>query len=107
MSLLAAISQERVVSTQLIEGGVDSSVFENFMYHTLRAVRTNPATAEKTVLVFLDNAVIHRHSTVLKSLRKMKVHVMFNAEYSPHLNPVEQLFGLLKRRIKCKDVDSK
>jgi len=95
------------VSTQLIEGGVDSSIFENFMYHTLRAVRTNPATAEKTVVVYLDNAVIHRHSTVLKTLRKMKVHILFNAEYSPHLNPIEQLFGLMKQRIKSKEVDSK
>jgi hypothetical protein len=32
MSLLAAISQQEVMAIQLIEGGVDASVFENFLY---------------------------------------------------------------------------
>ena len=107
MSLIAAVSQDKVISTQLIEGGVDSSIFENFIYHTLRAVRTNPCTAEKTVMLFMDNAVIHRHSAVLKTLRRMKVNVLFNAEYSPWLNPIEQLFGLLKRKLRTQDITTK
>jgi transposase len=44
----------------------------------------------------MDNAVIHKHSKVLETARKFKVNVLFNAEYSPWLNPVEQLFGHLK-----------
>ena len=32
MSLLTAISQQEVMAIQLIEGGVDASVFENFIY---------------------------------------------------------------------------
>ena len=77
------------------------------MYHTLRAIRTDPNTADRNVLVLLDNAVIHRHSAVLTTMRKMKVNVLFNAEYSPWLNPIEQLFGLLKRKIKTKDINTK
>jgi len=42
ISLVAAISQSRVISSQMIEGGVDSTVFENFIYHTLRYIRTDP-----------------------------------------------------------------
>jgi len=37
---------------------------------------------------------------VLEAARAQGVHVLFNAEYSPWLNPVEALFGLVKRRIK-------
>lgn len=62
MSLLAAITQTEVLSCQMLEGGVDSTVFENFVYRTLYSIRTNPETRDKHVMVFMDNAVIHKHS---------------------------------------------
>jgi transposase len=34
---------------------------------------------------------------VLRTAQRFKVHVLFNAEYSPQLNPIELLFTLLKR----------
>jgi len=55
----------------------------------------------------MDNAVIHRHSSVLQTCRKMKVNVLFNAEYSPWLNPIEQLFGLVKKALKNIDISTK
>ena len=55
----------------------------------------------------MDNAVIHKHSLVLETARNLKVNVLFNAEYSPWLNPVEQLFSHLKKQIKSKDVGTK
>jgi transposase len=48
----------------------------------------------------LDNAVIHHHSAVLETARLFKVNVLFNAQYSPWLNPVEQLFGMMKRHLR-------
>ena len=48
----------------------------------------------------MDNAVIHKHSVVLQTAQKFKANVIFNAEYSPWLNPVEQLFNLLKKRVR-------
>jgi hypothetical protein len=41
MSLLAAISQQEVMAIQLIEGGVDASVFENFLYEFLLKIRAD------------------------------------------------------------------
>lgn len=35
MSLLAAISQHEVMAVQMVEGGVDTSVYENFLYELL------------------------------------------------------------------------
>lgn len=64
-------------------------VFENFIYHTLRHVRTDDSLKDKDVILLMDNAVIHKHSTVLETARKFKVNVLFNAEYSPWLNPIE------------------
>ncbi len=41
ISLIAAMSQDKILASQIIEGGVDSVLFENFIYHTLRCVRTD------------------------------------------------------------------
>ena len=89
LSLIAAITQDRVISAQFIEGGVDSTIFENFIYQTLRCVRNDPMLMNKNVVLLMDNAVIHKHSVVLETARRMKANVLFNAEYSPWLNPIE------------------
>jgi transposase len=71
------------------------------------SVRKNKDTASKEVVLFLDNAVIHKHSAVLETARKFKVNVLFNAEYSPWLNPIEQLFGHLKKQLRGKTLATK
>jgi hypothetical protein len=38
VSLLSAISYDRVIANQLIEGGVDSTVFENFLQQMLLGI---------------------------------------------------------------------
>jgi transposase len=48
------------------------------------------------VVLFMDNAVIHKHQGLLETAQKFKVHVLFNAQYSPWLNPIENLFNYLK-----------
>jgi transposase len=68
---------------------VDAVLFENFMFHTLKAIREDQDTSSKDILMLLDNAVIHRHSQVLETARAFNASVLFNAEYSPWLNPIE------------------
>ena len=48
----------------------------------------------------MDNVPIYKHSSVFHTARKMKVSVLFNAKYSPWLNPVEQLFNYIKKELK-------
>ena len=73
------MTQDKVLSSQVLEGGVDAVIFENFLYHTLRAIRTDSKLSSKKVILFMDNAVIHSHSEVLETARKFKVNVLFNA----------------------------
>ena len=77
------------------------------MYQALLSVRRDPEYKDKDVVVFMDNAVIHKHSQVLETCRKMKVNVLFNAEYSPWLNPIEQLFRKIKDKLRDCAKDSK
>ena len=40
LSMIAAISFDKVISHQVVEGGIDSVIFENFIYNTLYSLRT-------------------------------------------------------------------
>ena len=39
LSLLAGITKGKVLGIQLVEGGVDASVFDNFVYELLLIIR--------------------------------------------------------------------
>jgi len=97
---MASITLERVVSIQLTEGATDSAMFENFLYHTLLSLRSDESTQGKHIVVLMDNATIHRHSKVLETAKRMHASVLFNAQYSPWINPIELLFNHLKRKFR-------
>ena len=64
LSLLSAISKESLLANQLIEGGVDATIFENFLYRLLVHVRERPEFAGRQVVLLMDNASIHHHRRV-------------------------------------------
>jgi transposase len=107
MSFIAAITRDKLLCTEIIEGAYDTTLFENVIFKMLESIRTNEETKYKTVLLFMDNAVFHKHSHIKNLCRRMKVNVLYNAQYSPWLNPVELLFGLVKRRLLKKQVHNK
>ena len=107
VSLISAISQDRVIASQLIQGGVDSTVFESFLQAMLLSLRTDKSYDDKNIVLYLDNAAIHSHSNVLETARRMQVNVLFSAPYSPWLNPIEHLFDYLKRRTREETVNSR
>jgi transposase len=47
------------------------------------------------LVLFLDNASVH-HTKSVQNCLNSKVTLLFNAEYSPMLNPVEEFFSKLK-----------
>ena len=100
MSILSAITRDKVIANQLIEGGVSGVIFENFLYKALTDMRSSPEYENKEIVLLMDNARIHKHPLVLKTLRDLGIKVIFNSEYSPWLNPIEQLFSFIKRKLK-------
>ena len=100
MSLLAAISQQEVMAIQLIEGGVDASVFENFIYELVLKVRVDRGNDKRPVVLFMDNATIHRQSIVIKTVLGMRVFLLYTPQYSPQLNPVERFFKYVKSNLR-------
>ena len=54
------MSLDKVISMQVLEGGTDAILFENFIYHTLNKLWKDPATANKQIVLLMDNATIHK-----------------------------------------------
>ena len=103
MSLTAAMSQDQVVGLQLIEGGNDAILFENFVFKVLAKLRSDPSTAHRKIMVIADNARIHKKEQMKKIAERLAVEFMFLPQYSPWCNPVEQLFNLLKRQLRAEN----
>ncbi len=97
LTLMAAMTIQNVISMQVVEGGTDAVIFENFLFRTLESIRRSPTTRNKPIVILMDNAVIHKTPVVYNTAKRMNATLLLNAEYSPWLNPIEQLFNRLKR----------
>jgi len=88
------------MAAQITEGGTDAVVFDNFLHRLLTKLRHDKETKLKHIVLLMDNATIHKHISIYQTARKFKVNVLLNAQYSPWLNPVEQLFNHMKRALR-------
>jgi len=98
--MIAAMTFDCVISAQITEGGTDHVVFDNFLHRTLHKLRVDGETKNKQIVILMDNATIHKHQIIYETARKFRANILLNAQYSPWLNPVEQLFNYIKRRLR-------
>ena len=106
-TLISAISYDQIIANQLIEGGVNAVVFENFIYNLMLSLKNNKEIENKVVVLFMDNAPIHKQEKVLQTAKRMGAIVLFNAEYSPWLIPIEMLFGVIKKRLTSDGINNR
>jgi transposase len=102
--MTAALLEDEVIAMQFVEGASDSVVFENFLYHTLHHLRSHEDYKHRPIVALVDNARTHSHAGLATLARKMKTTIVYNAQYSPWLNPVEQLHQALKHRLASSSV---
>ena len=107
MTLISAISEDRVLANQFVEGGVDGSVYENFVYHLLQGIRRDPELRHRRVVLLMDNARIHHQELVVATALREHAYVLYSAEYSPWLNPVEWFFRHVKQQLQPVQVDTR
>ena len=100
LCLTVAISQDRVVSFQIIEGTMCAVLFENFLYQTVTALRKCASSRGKLLVIQLDNAVIHKTPAVMQAARRLGVVLLFGCPYSPFYASVEQVFNYLKTQLR-------
>ena len=79
LAMISAMSQEKIIANQIVQGPIDAVIFDNFIYDMLSNLVKEPEYMERDIVLFMDNAVIHRHSQVLETCRAFKVNVVFNS----------------------------
>lgn len=99
VSVVSVISVSGVETTMVIEGAVDTEVFDAFCEQCLR-----PSLQEGDVLV-LDNLGAHRASRIEDLAHAANARVIWLPPYSPDFSPIEPMWGKLKaylRKVKAR-----
>ena len=92
-SVLAAITKSNVLGFQIFKGSITAEDFGAFIALLLnnnQNILSNPSR----YVFFMDNAPIHKAKILKPFLSNFCV--LFNAPYSPFLNPIEEFFGTWK-----------
>jgi transposase len=99
-TLQAAINGDHVIHSKIVETpgyGANSNDFATFLEELLEIMPING-------ILVLDNAVIHRTSTITSMLTNAKtsknIRTIFTAPYSPEWSPSELIVHLLKQKLK-------
>jgi len=98
VSLICAISNNKVICSTISKDSVNSNIFHSFIKKVNRRI--------KNKYLLMDNARIHKTKLVMDEITKGKNKCIFNVPYNPHTNPIEQVFNKSKIIIKDKLSDT-
>jgi len=94
LTLLAALSKERIQAEWLIEGSVDGDVFVTWLEHVLLPTLT-PGQ-----MVVMDNLRAHYRKEVRTLIEARGCSLLYLPPYSPDFSPIELAFSKIKGRLK-------
>jgi transposase len=103
VSLIAALRLSGMHAPFVIEGSVNSAVFETYTAQVLAP------TLQPGDIVVMDNLGCHKTQTVRQLIEARGASILFLPAYSPDLSPIEQAFSKLKqclRRAKALTLDA-
>lgn len=102
-TVICAISNNRIIYKQIINGSANAIIFLDFMKNLF--VKLSP---DKKFCIILDNARIH-HSKIFKTYMETQnnIELIYNVPYSPESNPIEKVFSESKKYIKDKNINNK
>ena len=91
-SLLMAINTSGIVCHKIINGPFNSESFNRFLDKDL-IPKIGPQN-----IILMDNARIHHARLVQETLNNRRVNYAFLPPYSPQLNPIEEIFAMIKNQ---------
>ena len=94
VGVVAAQIGKEIVAPLQYDGAMDSILFETWFEQRLL-----PSLPAKSVIV-MDNATFHRKSRLIPLANGSGHDIIFLPPYSPELNPIENFWSWLKRRLK-------
>jgi transposase len=94
ISIISALSMEKVLASTNIYGAVDGVTFEAFI------VKKLVPELWKNACVVLDNARIHRGEMVKEAIEKKGAKLLNLSPYSPEFSPIENFWSKVKAILK-------
>lgn len=91
-NLIMAQRRQQYLAPMLFESSCDSLVVNTWLEEGLMPLLQNPS------IVIMDNAPFHKKKEIAAILEKYGHAFLPLPPYSPDFNPIEQTFGVLKRR---------
>lgn len=98
VSLIFAISKQKVVYYEIHSGSIDGQIYLNFL------INLNKRCRNKTYL--MDNARIHHANIIKEYMKGLTNKILYNVPYNPHTNPVEQSFSKVKNDVKRENTET-
>jgi len=96
-TVIAAITPSQVLGCQVAKGGIKAGDFIGFLCTLVTEYRMDVEPGE--LVIFVDNATSHKANAV-KIKMNGKLTILYNAEYSPMLNPIEEFFSKFKKMLR-------
>ena len=91
------IDKNGIVGSEVISGSYNGDKFKLFIKQHLVPY----FLIHRDSLVVMDNCKFHHSADVLRILNLNNIAYKFLHQYSPHLNPIEEFFGVLKAQYKA------
>ena len=93
-NIVAAKCGKKIVAPMTYDGTTDGALFECWFEKML--LKSIP----KYSVIILDNAAFHRKAKLYALAEKAACEVLFLPPYSPDLNPIENFWAWLKRKLR-------
>ena len=90
--LLAGYLNHRLIAPLVFDGTCNTDLFNQWLDQFLC-----PNIKPGSVIV-MDNATFHKSRTTQQLIQEVKCQTLFLPPYSPHLNPIEQVWANIKRQ---------
>lgn len=94
-SLLPAMTVDGHLTHQTFQGAITAEIMAGFLQKDVL-----PLLQLGYHVLLMDNASIHRSSTIVQLCRDFGIHLEYLPPYSPDYNPIERSFKVLKSWIK-------
>lgn len=94
VSTIGTLSSSGIESAMSFEGTLNTQVLLTFIELFLKT------SVKPGQVLVMDNAPVHKTQPVVEALNKLNIRVVYLPPYSPHLNPIEHAWSVLKTFLK-------
>lgn len=106
MSMLAFLGQNGILETYVTEGTFNRLKFFAYCKDFALSGICQKYPGRNSVWI-LDGAKIHCHPSIIRYFRSIGIFPIFLPAYTPFFNPIEYMFGYVKKHLKKKHAGSK